>query len=130
MLEFLIEKRKNPYSEETKQYLFEVINEALENLPQNKEFLKANRTLENLLKTTVSIFAKNRGKGENKRNEINKEDLKQAYQLIISPDTTLLDQIENNDNKVNDSGTSSTTVTDNKVNDSGTENNLTPKGCE
>ncbi|GFZ75548.1 hypothetical protein HPP_5060 [Hydrangea phyllody phytoplasma] len=95
MLEFLIKKRKNPYSEETKQYLFEVINEALENLPQNKQFLKANRTLENLLKTTVSIFAKNRGKGENKRNEINKEDLKQAYQLIISPDTTLLDQIEN-----------------------------------
>ncbi|AGL89994.1 AAA family ATPase [Candidatus Phytoplasma australiense] len=96
MLEFLMKKRKNPYSEEAKQYLFEVINEALERLPQNQQFLKANRTLENLLKTTVSIFAKNRGKGENKRSEINKEDLKQAYQLIISPDTSLLDQIENN----------------------------------
>ncbi|WP_041784430.1 AAA family ATPase [Candidatus Phytoplasma australiense] len=96
MLEFLTKKRKNPYSEEAKQYLFEVINEALERLPQNQQFLKANRTLENLLKTTVSIFAKNRGKGENKRSEINKEDLKQAYQLIISPDTSLLDQIENN----------------------------------
>ncbi|MGL9687656.1 MAG: AAA family ATPase [Candidatus Phytoplasma sp. TWB_XP] len=95
MLEFLIKKRKNPYSEEAKQYLFEVINETLENLPQNQQFLKANRTLENLLKTTVSYFAKNRGKDENKRSEINKEDLKQAYQLIISPDTTLLDQIEN-----------------------------------
>ncbi|AGL90622.1 AAA family ATPase [Candidatus Phytoplasma australiense] len=95
MLEFLIKKRKNPYSEEAKQYLFEVINEALERLPQNQQFLKANRTLENILKTTVSVFAENRGKGENKRNEINKEDLKQAYQLIISPDTTLLDQIEN-----------------------------------
>ncbi|WP_200858687.1 ATP-binding protein [Candidatus Phytoplasma australiense] len=96
MLEFLTKKRKNPYSEEAKQYLFEVINEALERLPQNQQFLKANRTLENLFKTTVSIFAKNRGKGENKRSEINKEDLKQAYQLIISPDTSLLDQIENN----------------------------------
>ncbi|GLH60557.1 ATP-binding protein [Paulownia witches'-broom phytoplasma] len=95
MLEFLIKKRKNPYSEEAKQYLFEVINESLEKIPSDKEYLKANRTLENLLKTTVSIFAENRGKDENKRSEINKEDLKQAYQLIISPDTTLLDQIEN-----------------------------------
>lgn len=94
-LEFMINKRQNPYSDEDKKYLFEVINEALEFLPHNHQFLKANRTLENLLKTTVTIFAKNRGTDENKRNQINKEDLKQAYQMIISQNTKILDQIEN-----------------------------------
>ncbi|MDO8030350.1 ATP-binding protein ['Planchonia careya' phytoplasma] len=94
MLEFLIKKRKNPYSEEAKQYLYEVINEALEHLPSHQEFLKANRTLENLLKTTVSIFAQTRGTGETPRNEINKSDLKQAYQIVIAPDLSLLEQIE------------------------------------
>ncbi|MDV3168203.1 MAG: ATP-dependent Zn protease, partial [Candidatus Phytoplasma stylosanthis] len=88
-------KRKNPYSEEAKQYLYEVINEALEHLPDHQQFLKANRTLENLLKTTVSIFAQTRGAGETPRNEIDKSDLKQAYQIVISPDLSLLDQIEN-----------------------------------
>ncbi|QTX02603.1 ATP-dependent Zn protease [Candidatus Phytoplasma luffae] len=95
-LEFLINKRKNPYSEEAKQYLYEVINEALEILPPNHQFKQANRTLENLLKTTVTIFAKNRGQGETRRNEINKEDLKQAYKMIISPNINILDQIEKN----------------------------------
>ncbi|MDV3202510.1 MAG: AAA family ATPase [Candidatus Phytoplasma stylosanthis] len=95
MLEFLIKKRKNPYNEEAKQYLLEVINEALEHLPDHQAFLKANRTLENLLKTTVSVFAQTRGTGENRRNEIDKNDLKQAYQMIISPDLSLLEQIEN-----------------------------------
>ncbi|WP_017193742.1 ATP-binding protein, partial [Vaccinium witches'-broom phytoplasma] len=94
-LEFLINKRKNPYSEETKQYLYEVINESLERLPSSQAFKKANRTLENLLKTTVTIFAKNRGQGETRRNEINLEDLKQAYKMIISPNTETLEQIEN-----------------------------------
>lgn len=94
-LEFMINKRQNPYNQEAKQYLFEVINEALEFLPQNHQFLKANRTLENLLKTTVTIFAKHRGTEENKRNQINQEDLKQAYQMIISQNTEVLDQIEN-----------------------------------
>ncbi|KND62668.1 AAA+ ATPase [Candidatus Phytoplasma phoenicium] len=84
MLKFLINKRKNPYSEEAKQYLLEIINESLEYLPQNRQFLKANRTLENFLKTTVTIFAKNRGTDKNKRKEINVEDLKQAYRMIIS----------------------------------------------
>ncbi|MDO8064258.1 AAA family ATPase [Candidatus Phytoplasma bonamiae] len=95
MLEFLIKKRKNPYGEEAKQYLYEVINEALEHLPDHQQFLKANRTLENLLKTTVSIFAQTHGAGETPRNEIDKSDLKQAYQIVISPDLSLLDQIEN-----------------------------------
>ncbi|MDC9032166.1 AAA family ATPase [Columbia Basin potato purple top phytoplasma] len=94
-LEFMINKRQNPYSQEAKQYLLEIINEALENLPKNKSFLKANRTLENLLKTTVTIFAQNRGTDENKRNEINSEDLKQAYQMIISQNIEILEQIEN-----------------------------------
>ncbi|MDO8057594.1 AAA family ATPase [Candidatus Phytoplasma gossypii] len=94
MLAFLIQKRKNPYSAEAQQYLYEVINEALERLPPEQYFLKANRTLENLLKATVTIFAQNRGQGENRRKEINVEDLKQAYQMIISPDLSLLEQIE------------------------------------
>ncbi|MGI3136345.1 MAG: AAA family ATPase [Candidatus Phytoplasma vitis] len=93
-LEFLINKRKNPYSNEAKQYLFEVINKSLEYLDDDKEFLKANRTLENFLKSTANIFAKNRGTGKDRRKEINKEDLKQAYKMIISPDTSMLDVIE------------------------------------
>uniref|UniRef100_UPI000366EEED AAA family ATPase n=1 Tax=Italian clover phyllody phytoplasma TaxID=1196420 RepID=UPI000366EEED len=93
-LEFLIKKRKNPYSEEAKQYLYEVINEALERLPVNQEFKKANRTLENLLKTTVATFAKNRGQAQTRRNQINQEDLKQAYKMIISQDDTILNTIE------------------------------------
>lgn len=93
-LEFLINKRKNPYSVEAKQYLFDFINESLERLPVNHQFKKANRTLENLLKTTITIFAKNRGQGETRRNEINQEDLKQAYKMIISQDDNLLNTIE------------------------------------
>ncbi len=99
MLEFLIEKRKNPYSEEAKKYLFEVINESLEKIPSDKEYLKANRTLENLLKTSVNIFARNRGQGETRRNEINKADLKQAYKMIFFQDTSILDEIENKGGK-------------------------------
>ncbi|AYJ01364.1 hypothetical protein CWO85_02530 [Candidatus Phytoplasma ziziphi] len=87
-LEFMIDKRKNPYSEEAKKYLFEEINESLETLPKKKEFLKANRTLENLLKTTANIFAQNRGTDGNKRQEINSEDLKQAYKIIFAQDTS------------------------------------------
>ncbi|PQP79803.1 ATP-dependent Zn protease [Candidatus Phytoplasma phoenicium] len=94
-LDFMIKKRKNPYSEESKQYLFEVINEALEKLPKNQEFLKANRTLENLLKTTITIFAKNRVTNNKRRETINSEDLKQAYQMIVSQNTEILDQIQN-----------------------------------
>ncbi|ABC65330.1 ATP-dependent Zn protease [Aster yellows witches'-broom phytoplasma AYWB] len=93
-LEFLINKRKNPYSEEAKKYLYNIINESLERLPVNHQFKKANRTLENLLKTTVATFAKNRGQGETRRNEINQEDLKQAYKMIISQDDTILNTIE------------------------------------
>ncbi|WP_284928431.1 AAA family ATPase [Candidatus Phytoplasma sp. AldY-WA1] len=94
MLKFLIEKRKNPYCVDSKNYLFNVINESLERLPQDQEFLKANRTLENLLKTTVSVFARNRGTGEDKRKAIQKEDLQQAYKMIISPNIDILNQIE------------------------------------
>ncbi|MGE9276568.1 MAG: AAA family ATPase [Candidatus Phytoplasma pruni] len=93
-LEFLINKRKNPYSEEAKKYLYNIINESLERLPVNHQFNKANRTLENLLKTTVTIFAKNRGQGESRKNAINKEDLKEAYKMIISQDETILNTIE------------------------------------
>jgi cell division protease FtsH len=94
MLEFLINKRKNPYSDEAKDYLFNIINESLERLPQEQAFLKANRTLENLLKTTVSVFARNRGTDENKRKAINKDDLQQAYKMIISTNIDVLNQIE------------------------------------
>jgi cell division protease FtsH len=94
MLEFLIKKRNNPYSSTSKDYLFNVINESLEHLPKEQEFLKANRTLENLLKTTVSVFARNRGTGNNKRTVIQKEDLQQAYKMIISPNIDVLNQIE------------------------------------
>ncbi|WP_284928646.1 AAA family ATPase [Candidatus Phytoplasma sp. AldY-WA1] len=94
MLEFLIKKRNNPYCYASEDYLFNVINESLERLPKEQEFLKANRTLENLLKTAVSVFARNRGTGEDKRKVINKDDLKQAYKMIISPNIDVLNQIE------------------------------------
>jgi len=94
MLEFLIKKRNNPYCPDSKDYLLNVINESLERLPKEQEFLKANRTLENLLKTTVSVFARNRGTDENKRKVINVDDLKQAYKMIISPNIDVLNQIE------------------------------------
>ncbi|WP_334331112.1 AAA family ATPase [Candidatus Phytoplasma prunorum] len=84
-LEFMIEKRKNPYNDEAKKYLLEDINEKLEQLDNSKQYLKTNRTLENLLKTTVSIFARNRKQGEELqlRPEINKEDLEKAYKIVI-----------------------------------------------
>lgn len=94
MLEFLINKRNNPYCPDSKNYLFNVINESLDRLPKEQEFLKANRTLENLLKTTVSVFARNRGTGENKKTAIQVDDLKQAYKMIISPNIDVLNQIE------------------------------------
>ncbi|WP_284928343.1 AAA family ATPase [Candidatus Phytoplasma sp. AldY-WA1] len=94
MLEFLIKKRNNPYCPDSKDYLLNVINESLDRLPKEQEFLKANRTLENLLKTTVSVFARNRGTGENKKTAIQVDDLKQAYKMIISPNIDVLNQIE------------------------------------
>ncbi|TVY12243.1 hypothetical protein MDPP_00251 [Candidatus Phytoplasma pini] len=92
--EFLIKKRDNPYSNEAKQYLYDVINESLEGLLPTQAFKKANRTLENLLRSTVLIFAQNRGKVEPIRDAINIEDLKEAYKMNISPDISILDKIE------------------------------------
>nr|WP_244611456.1 ATP-binding protein [Candidatus Phytoplasma sacchari] len=97
-LNFLIEKRQNPYSSEAKKYLLEVINEFLEQLPPEKYFLKANRTLENILKTTVFVFVNNREDLKNKifRKEINKEDLQKAFQVVINlSNLDCLDKIEN-----------------------------------
>lgn len=96
MLEFLIKKRNNPYSEEAKQYLYEVINEALERLPQEKAYLKSNRTLENFLQTTITTFVKNKRLEGNERTLINKEDLKQTYRKLIDTDTSILDEIKKN----------------------------------
>jgi SpoVK/Ycf46/Vps4 family AAA+-type ATPase len=89
-LEHRIQQRKNVYSPEAKQYLFEVINEFIERLPSDKEFLKTNRTLENMLNDIVLVFAQNRIKEVEqhhnnipKRKEISKEDLKQAFKIVF-----------------------------------------------
>ncbi|WP_334331030.1 AAA family ATPase [Candidatus Phytoplasma prunorum] len=102
-LEFMIAKRQNPYNDEAKQYLYEIINAALERLTPPNAVLKANRTLENLLKEAVIIFAENRAiKTINDdqtetitfRETINKADLKTAFKNIITPNTQILDTIE------------------------------------
>lgn len=93
-LEFVMKKRGNPYSEEAKQYLFNVVNESLERLPLDQKYKTANRTLENLLKQTASTLAQSRGNHGPRRTNITIADLKQAYKLTISPNTTTLEQIE------------------------------------
>ncbi|MGA0447942.1 MAG: AAA family ATPase [Candidatus Phytoplasma pyri] len=108
-LEFMIKRRKNPYSDTAKKYLFEVINVALNEYKGENSFLKSNRTLENILKTAVNIFAKNRKIIDPKipensekpklRNEIEKSDLKTAYSIVVSKDTSILDKIENSNTK-------------------------------
>ncbi|KXT29448.1 AAA domain family protein [Candidatus Phytoplasma oryzae] len=96
-LYFMINKRQNPFSQEAKEYL-KVINELLEKLPVQKSFFKTNRSLENILKTTVSVFANNREDKQSKilRKEINKEDLKKAVKKVIDLEniSDLLDKIE------------------------------------
>ncbi|MDV3205488.1 MAG: AAA family ATPase [Weeping tea tree witches'-broom phytoplasma] len=94
-LEFLIRKRQNPYSPEAKRYLFEVINESLEKLSSEDLSLRANRKLEDLLKEAVSIFARNRTEnGGIQRQEINQKDLRQAYNIVISKNNELIDELE------------------------------------
>nr|CCH80555.1 ATPase [Candidatus Phytoplasma mali] len=108
-LEFMINRRRNPYSDESKKYLFEVINVALDDYQGENSFLKSNRTLENILKTAINVFCKNREIMEPKtsenstksklREQIEKSDLKTAYSMVVSKDTTILDKIENSTNK-------------------------------
>ncbi|MFP7699440.1 AAA family ATPase [Candidatus Phytoplasma pyri] len=110
-LEFLIKKRKNPYSDEAKKYLFEVINVVLDNFNGDNSFLKSNRTLENILKTTINVFAKNRkininpnpnnpnAKTYELRQQVEKADLKTAYSIVVSKDLSILDKIENSNTK-------------------------------
>ncbi|CAM12167.1 hypothetical protein fragment [Candidatus Phytoplasma australiense] len=89
-------------------YLLDVINEALERLPEEQQFFRANRTLENILKTIVSVFARTRSEGNTRRALINKEDLKKAYKMIISQDiqdVNVLNEIENSNEKNNQSNT-------------------------
>nr|CCH80528.1 putative ATP-dependent Zn protease [Candidatus Phytoplasma mali] len=104
-LKFMINRRKNPYSDEAKNYLFKVINVALDDYQGENSFLKSNRTLENILKTAVNIFAKNRKIVDPKisenyrkpklRDKIQISDLKTAYSMVVSKDTAILDKIEN-----------------------------------
>ncbi|WP_323847691.1 DUF2963 domain-containing protein [Phytoplasma sp.] len=95
-LEFMMQKRQNPFSLESKQYLLETINKKLDDFKGEKDFLKANRTLENLLKSTVSIFARNRNKiNQQIRDQINIDDLKEAFKLNISQDPKDLPVQEN-----------------------------------
>ncbi|MFP7699690.1 AAA family ATPase [Candidatus Phytoplasma pyri] len=87
-LEFMIDRRGNLYNKEAKKFLLEDINNRLDEFQNDQEYLKTNRTLENLLKTTVSVFARNRQiEKENSilklRNKINKEDIEKAYQIVI-----------------------------------------------
>nr|CZR70667.1 ATPase [Candidatus Phytoplasma mali] len=90
-LEFMIKKRQNPYENDAHAFLLNDINDRLESLPDGApEYLKTNRTLENLLKTIVSNFVKNRKIKKEKENSnsklrdnINKDDIEEAYQMVI-----------------------------------------------
>ncbi|EMR14690.1 MULTISPECIES: AAA family ATPase [Candidatus Phytoplasma] len=99
-LEFLMEQKlKNPYSLEAKNFLYEVINEALERIDttKNYDFLKTNRTLENLMKSAAMNFATKKASNDDDSKEtVDIDDLKEAYSRIIVTDTdlTILNQVE------------------------------------
>ncbi|MDO8030150.1 ATP-binding protein ['Planchonia careya' phytoplasma] len=99
-LELLMEQKlKNPYSLEAKNFLYEVINEALERIDTDKnyDFLKTNRTLENLMKAAAMNFATKRANNDDDSKEtVDIDDLKEAYSRIIFTDTKLkiLNQVE------------------------------------
>ncbi|MDO8059385.1 ATP-binding protein ['Crotalaria aegyptiaca' phytoplasma] len=97
-LEFLMDQKlKNPYSLEAKNFLYEVINEALDKIESNYDFLKTNRTLENLMKDAVMNFAIKRANDDTVSKEtVNIDDLKEAYRRIIITDKDLkiLNEVE------------------------------------
>ncbi|MDO8057395.1 AAA family ATPase [Candidatus Phytoplasma gossypii] len=93
-LEFLMDQKlKNPYSPEAKKFLYEVINEALDRIASNYDFLKTNRTLENLMKAAAMNFAIKRANDDDyltvSKETVNIDDLKEAYRRIIITDKDL-----------------------------------------
>jgi cell division protease FtsH len=92
MFEFLIKKRKNPYSPESKDYLLNVVNKALDQLPPYK---RANRILTSILDEAVSTLVLESNKTNPPRTQINIDDIKTAYRLRVDKDTKLLDIIDN-----------------------------------
>jgi cell division protease FtsH len=92
MFEFLINKRKNPYSPEAKDYLLNVVNGALDKLPPYK---RANRILTGILDEAVSTLVLESNKTTPPRTQINIDDIKTAYRLRVDKDTGLLDIFDN-----------------------------------
>ncbi|WP_284928714.1 AAA family ATPase, partial [Candidatus Phytoplasma sp. AldY-WA1] len=92
MFEFLINKRKNPYSPEAKDYLLNVVNRALDKLPPYK---RANRILTGILDEAVNTLVLESNKTTPPRTQINIDDIKTAYRLRVDKDTGLLDFIDN-----------------------------------
>uniref|UniRef100_UPI00254DDDC0 ATP-binding protein n=1 Tax=Candidatus Phytoplasma sp. AldY-WA1 TaxID=2852100 RepID=UPI00254DDDC0 len=92
MFEFLINKRKNPYSPEAKDYLLNVVNRALDELPPYK---RANRILTGILDEAVSTLVLESNKTTPPRTQINIDDIKTAYRLRVDKDTRLLDIFDN-----------------------------------
>uniref|UniRef100_UPI00254F2474 DUF2963 domain-containing protein n=1 Tax=Candidatus Phytoplasma sp. AldY-WA1 TaxID=2852100 RepID=UPI00254F2474 len=92
MLEFLIKKRQNPYSDDAKDYLLNVVNRALDELPPYK---RANRILTGVLDEAVSTLVLESNKTTPPRTQINIDDIKTAYRLRVDKDTGILDIIDN-----------------------------------
>uniref|UniRef100_UPI002550D9D5 DUF2963 domain-containing protein n=1 Tax=Candidatus Phytoplasma sp. AldY-WA1 TaxID=2852100 RepID=UPI002550D9D5 len=92
MLEFLIKKRQNPYSDDAKDYLLNVVNRALDELPPYK---RANRILTGILDEAVSTLVLESNKTNPPRTQINIDDIKTAYRLRVDKDTDVLDIIDN-----------------------------------
>jgi len=92
MFEFLIKKRQNPYSDDAKDYLLNVVNRALDELPPYK---RANRILTGILDEAVSTLVLESNKTTPPRTQINIDDIKTAYRLRVDKDTDVLDIIDN-----------------------------------
>ncbi|WP_284928460.1 AAA family ATPase [Candidatus Phytoplasma sp. AldY-WA1] len=91
MLEFLIKKRQNPYSDDAKDYLLNVVNRALDELPPYK---RANRMLTGILDEAVSTLVLESNKTTPPRTQINIDDIKTAYRLRVDKNIKLLDFID------------------------------------
>ncbi|MEZ0180494.1 hypothetical protein ['Camptotheca acuminata' phytoplasma] len=96
-LNFMIKQRQNPFNEEALEYFKKVLNPSLDLLSKKEEFKKAYRTLENLLKSSVSSFVISRNEN-NEPHEIQASNIKAAFigTILEGMDKkTILEKLEN-----------------------------------
>ncbi|MEZ0180515.1 AAA family ATPase ['Camptotheca acuminata' phytoplasma] len=91
---FMVKQRKNPFSDEAKRYFKEVINPALNNFNGKQEYKKAYRTLLNLVKATVTVFADNRDPKDKSQQQIQPAHLKTSFYQTISQNLSKVNELE------------------------------------